>query len=481
MPESHYQRLTQLDNSFLIFEEQQIGMHVASTSIHESAPLERDDGSLDIDRIREYVESRLERIPRYRQHLARTPLEGHPVWVDDPNFNILYHVRHSRLPRPGTERQLKRMAGRIFSQLLDREKPLWEMWVIEGLEGGRVAVLSKVHHCMVDGVSGSELISELLTSEPVEKAEAPAIWKPKPAPSRFDLGLGEVARVAGAPLLIGSTLRRLARDEDGSRHQLVERLRAAGRTLTEGFGGTTPVPFNQPVGPYRRLDWTTMPIERIRAVRRAAECTVNDVVLATAAGAVGRFLERYRGVDLDGIRFRVMAPVSMRRPEEQGSLGNRVSTWTVDLPLAERNPLERLIQIHEQTQRLKATNRAEGAEILTGMTEWTGSGLLSLGSRLMTLGTPFNMVITNVPGPRVPLHLLESRLLEIHPHLPLIGTMGLGIALFSYAGTLSWGFSGDWDLMPDLHDLVVETERAFEALAAAAGVEPAPGDRSADG
>jgi WS/DGAT/MGAT family acyltransferase len=470
MAGSYYQRLSQQDNSFLIFEDRQVGMHVASTSIHEAAPLRRDDGALDIDRIREYVVSRLDRIPRYRQRLVRTPLEGHPVWVDDASFNIRYHVRHTRLPRPGSERQLKRMVGRIFSQLLDRGKPLWEMWVIEGLEGDRVAVLSKVHHCMVDGVSGSELISELLSPEPREKVEAPQIWRPRAIPSSVELGMGEVARVARAPLRVGEELVRLARDEDGARHEWVERLRAAGRTLADGFGGTTPVPFNRPVGPHRRLDWMTMPIDRMRAARRAVECTLNDVVLATAAGAVGRFLERYRGVDPDRVRFRVMAPVSVRRDEERGTLGNRVSAWMVDLPIAERDPLERLRSIHTQTQVLKETNRAEGAEVLTAVTEWTGSGLLSLSSRLMNLGTPFNMVITNVPGPRVPLYLLGSRLLEIHPHVPLIGTLGLGIALFSYAGTLSWGFSSDWDLVPDLHDLVIETQHSFDTLAQAAGV-----------
>jgi diacylglycerol O-acyltransferase len=469
MTDVYYDRLTQMDNSFLIFEEQQVGLHVASTSIHEAAPLRRDDGSLAIDRIRDYVASRLELIPRYRQRLEYTPLEGHPVWVDDPNFNIGYHVRHSRLPHPGNERQLKRMVGRIFSHLLDRGKPLWELWVIEGLEGDRIAIHSKVHHCMVDGVSGSELISTLLTDEPVEKVDSPAIWKPRPVPSRLDLGLGEIARLVRTPLQIGEALWRLARDEDDARHHLTERLRALGRTISDG-AGVTPVPFNQPVGPYRRLDWTTMPIERIRAVRRAAECTVNDVVLATAAGALGRFLERCRGVDTSEIHFKVMTPVSVRSAEESGTLGNRVSAWTVDLPIAERDPLKRLALIHEQTQELKASNRAEGAEVLSQVTEWTGSGLLSLGSRLMTLGTPFNTVITNVPGPRVPLYLLDSPLVEIHPHVPLAGTMGLGIALFSYAGTLSWGFSADWDQVPDLHDLTLETQRSFESLCEAAGV-----------
>ena len=167
MAAPHYDRLTQLDNSFLVYENAgpSAAMHVASTQVHDATPLRRGDGTLDIERIEEYVLSRLERIPRYRQRLAYTPVEGHPVWIDDAAFNVRYHVRHSRLPHPGSERQLKRMAGRIFSQQLDREKPLWELWVIEGLEGDRIAICSKVHHCMVDGVSGSELIQALLTPE----------------------------------------------------------------------------------------------------------------------------------------------------------------------------------------------------------------------------------------------------------------------------------------------------------------------------
>jgi WS/DGAT/MGAT family acyltransferase len=212
-----------------------------------------------------------------------------------------------------------------------------------------------------------------------------------------------------------------------------------------------------------------MSVDEIREVRRSVGGTVNDVVLATAAGAMGRFLSNDRGVDLDAVRFRVMAPVSVRTPEEQGTLGNRVSAWTVDLPIAEPDPIKRLELVRRVTEHLKATKQALGAETFTRMTEWTGSGLLSLGARLANLGTPFSMVVTNVPGPRTPLYLLESRLLEIHPHVPLMGTLGLGIALFSYQSTLSWGFSGDWDLVPDLHQLVLATQRAFGELRAAAG------------
>ncbi len=468
-----YDRLSQLDNSFLVMEDSGVAaaMHVASTQVHDAAPLRRADGALDIERIEEYVLSRLDRIPRYRQRLAYTPMEGHPVWVDDESFNIRYHVRHSCLPRPGNERQLKRMAGRIFSQQLDREKPLWELWVIEGLEGDRIAVVSKVHHCMVDGVSGSELVATLLTSEPQEKPDPPARWVPRPPPSRLSLGVGEAARAMRAPWQLGSALARLARDEDDARHHLEERLRALGRLVAEGSSGATMAPFNRPVGPHRRLDWTPMPLERIRAVRQAVDGTVNDIVLTTAAGAFGRYLSRDRGVDLDDARFRVMTPVSVRVPEDRGTLGNRVSSWTVDLPIAERDPLARLERIRRVTQELKETKQALGAETLTQVTEWTGSTLLSLGSRMMTMGTPFNSVITNVPGPRHRLYLLESPLREIHPHVPLMGLLGLGIALFSYDGTLSWGFSADWDLVPDLHQMVNATQRSFAELCRAAGVD----------
>jgi WS/DGAT/MGAT family acyltransferase len=471
MAASHYDRLSGLDNSFLIYEDAHPAgaMHVASTQIHEAAPLCRDDGSLDIELIEEYVLSRLDRIPRYRQRLARTPIEGHPVWVDDASFNIRYHIRHSRLPRPGSERQLKRMVGRIFSQRLDREKPLWELWVIEGLEGDRVAICSKVHHCMVDGISGAELISALLTAEPIPKPEPPGRWSPRAAPGRLALGAGEAYRVFRMPWQAGSAIGRLLRDEDQARHDFAERTRALGRLVRDAGAGPTPVPFNRPIGPHRRIDWMRLPMERIREIREGAGGTVNDVVLATATGAIGRFLSRVRGVDLDGVRFRVMAPVSVRTPEQRGTLGNRVSAWTVDLPIAERDPLTRLEIIRAATQDLKEKKSALGAETFTQLTEWTGSLLLSLAARLMKLGTPFNLVITNVPGPRTRLHLLESRMLEIHPHVPLTGTLGLGIALFSYEGAVSWGFSADWDLVPDLHDLVLATERSFAELHAAAG------------
>ena len=469
MTAAHYERLSQLDNSFLVYEDAQptCAMHVASTQIHEAAPLRAADGSIDVERIERYVLSRLDRIPRYRQKLAFTPFEGHPVWIDDPAFNIRYHVRHTRIPRPGSERQLKRMVGRIFSQRLDREKPLWELWVIEGLEVDRFAILSKVHHCMIDGVSGAELIAELLTAEPQADPEPPERWKPRPAPAALGLGVGEAGRLLRAPFELGGALRDLAIDAGGVRHQLGERLSAL-RSLASESGLPTPLPFNRPVGPHRRVDWMPMSLEEIRGVRARLGGTVNDVVLATATGALARFLSRERGVDLAKTCVRVMTPVSVRTKEQKGALGNRVSAWTVELPVAEGDPVKRLDLLRRQTEHLKETKQALGAETLTRLGEWTGSGLLALGARLANQGTPFNTVITNVPGPRTPLYLLGSRMLEIHPHVPLAGTLGLGIALFSYDETLSCGFSADWDLVPDLHQLVIATDEAFAELRAAA-------------
>ncbi len=462
-----YERLTQLDNSFLVYEAHGAPMHVAATQVYEAAPLRGPDGSIEIDKIQTYVLSRLHLIPRYRQRLAYTPIRRHPVWVDDDRFNIRYHVRHSRLPRPGDEQQLKRTAARIFSQQLDLAKPLWEMWVIEGLEGDRVAIVSKTHHCMIDGVAGTDLMSVLMTPEPMEKIEPPPAWLPRPPPSSLELARGEAWRSLSGPFQLAHGATRLLRDAERARHDALERLRATGRLVAGSISGASPTPLNQPVGPYRRFDWMTLSLDEIRAVRNRLGGTVNDVVLATAAGAVRRFLRRSRQVDVEGLDFRVMAPVSVRSAGERGALGNRVAAWIVPLPIAERDPRRRLEILCEITHKLKEEKHALGAETLTQVLEWTGSTLLSLGTRLATFGTPFNMVVTNVPGPQVPLFLLQSRMLAAHAMVPLMGNLATGIALFSYAGTLSWGVVGDWDLMPDLHDFVRALQHSFDELRSA--------------
>ena len=485
MPNYAYERLSFLDSSFLHLESQTQPMHVSGVGIYEAGPLRKADGGIDVDRIREYLESRLHYIPRYRQALAFTPLDGRPVWVDDQHFNIQYHVRHTALPRPGDERQLKRLSARIMAQQLDRSRPLWEMWVVEGLEGGdRFAIIAKVHHAMVDGVSSVDLLTVMLSPEPTDQFEPAPRWIPRPAPAPFQLFEAEAIRRIKAPLEAALDLRhamsRWGRERpqtpgSSGAHERLEdprsNLQTALRATTSAISGmvrqVSTTPLNQPIGPHRRFDWTSMPLAEVKAVRHGLGGSVNDVVLATVTGAVRRFFEG-RHVNVDTLDFRVMAPVSVRAPGERGTLGNRVSAWMVDLPLSERDPRRVVARIRETTEKLKASKDAMGAEVLTRAASWTPSTLLSLGARLMTRAFPFNLVVTNVPGPQMPIYLLGSRMLVNYGMVPLTDYLGLGIVLFSYDGNLAWGFNADWDLLPDLHDFVAATTDSFAELRRAA-------------
>jgi diacylglycerol O-acyltransferase len=460
MADYRYERLSGLDSSFLALEGRDTPMHVASTAIFDAAPLTLAHGGIDIERITAYIAARLHRIPRYRERLAYIPIEAHPVWVDDERFNLTYHLRHTSLPKPGNERQLKRLAARIMSQQLDRGKPLWETWVIEGLDGGRFALLSKVHHCMIDGVSGADLLSVLLSAAPETAADAPVGWIPRPAPGQLELLRDEVAARFRGPLSLAARLMR----EPGA---VAREARDGIGAVIEAVGGSLRLPdltpLNQPIGPHRRFDWLAMELSAIREVRARLGGSVNDVVLATVAGAVRQFLWQ-RNASVEHLAFRVFVPVSVRSAAERGTLGNRVAGWMVDLPIAERDPGVRLAEVRRITADLKNSRQSRGMEILSGLTEWTGSTVLSVAERLASRATPFNMVVTNIAGPPVPLYLLGARMLEIYPLVPLFVNQGLGIALFSNAGKLFWGFNADWDALPDLHDFVAAVEASFGEL-----------------
>ena len=465
-----YERLGFLDNSFLIAESPTMHMHIGGTATYEAGPLGTPEGGVDIERIRAYVASRLHRIPRYRQVLHHLPIDGHPAWVDDQHFNIDFHVRHTSLPRPGDDRQLKRLAGRIMSQQLDRSKPLWEMWIVEGLSGGdHFAMITKVHHCMIDGMSSVDLLEVLLTPTPTETIDAPARWVPRPTPGRLALVQTEMMRRARIPFDTVAGFRRVIAEAEDPRSNVRAMLRAIRDTVSLGLRRCSDTPLNKPIGPHRRLDWLAMSVADVKAVKQKLGGSLNDVVLATVAGAVQQFLEERR-VSVEGLEFRVMAPVSVRASGERGTLGNRVSAWIIELPIDERDPRRRLERIREETARLKESKQALGADLLTQAVAWTPSTLLSLGSRMAMRALPFNLVVTNVPGPQVPLYLLGARMLDNYGALPLTDYLGLGIVLFSYAGRLCWGFTGDWDLMPDLADFVRATEASFAELCAAAGV-----------
>lgn len=471
MPRYAYERLSAQDNSFLLMEKPSVYMHVAGTQIFEAGPLRNPDGGIDIKAVKHSVESVLHLIPRYRQKLKWIPYENHPVWVDDRRFNLDYHIRHTALPRPGNDDQLKKLAGRIMAQLLDRTKPLWEYWVIEGLQGDRFAVVSKIHHCMIDGASGADLAQIMMSLTPDHEPHEVLPYIPRPAPSSAELLRDELARRISLPLAAARSFREFNRQAEDVRYEVVKRAKALASLLPYAIRSASETPLNGQLGPHRRVDWLTMPLAEVKAVRRALGCTVNDIVLTTVAGAVRDYMIRRR-VNPDQLDFRVSAPVSVRRDEDRGSLGNKVSSWIIRLPIDRADPIERLEAIYQVTQKLKKSEQALGVEMLMAAAEWAPSVLLSLGSQA-TSG-PINMIVTNVPGPQVPLYMLGSRLLEMFPQVPLLENTGLGVALFSYDGRLFWGFNADPELVPDLAAFVAAIGKSFKQLKETASVRPAP-------
>lgn len=477
MPSYSYDRLTALDNSFLLLEGANAYMHVASTMIFEEGPLVNADGGINMPEVRRMIASTLHRIPRYRQKLKYVPFTDQPVWVDDDNFNLDYHLRHTALPRPGTTEQLKLLSARIMQQHLDRRRPLWEMWVVEGLEGGKFALISKVHHCMIDGVSGVDIMNVLMSISPEYSIPEVPNFVPRPAPAGLELVQAEVMRYMGfafwAAKGVTHGLTHIMSEAEDLRRDVVTRT----RTLVDALGGTfnspSATPLNRSIGPHRRFDWLVMDIAEVRDVRRSLGGSLNDIVLTIVSGAVRRFMQR-RLVDPAQLDFRVMTPVSVRSEAEKGQLGNRVSAWILELPLGEEDPRRALALIARRTEELKAKKTAVGAQMLTQVAEWTPSTVLSLGARNTSRLLPFNLVVTNVPGPQVPLYFMGARMEAAFPHVPLLDNLGMGIALMSFDGKLGWGFNADYDLVPDLPAFIDFVRDSFEELKRAAATVQTP-------
>jgi diacylglycerol O-acyltransferase len=482
MPRYAYDRLSALDNSFLLLEKPNAYMHVASTLIFEAGPLRRPEGGIDMEAIRAATAAALHLIPRYRQKLKYVPIENSPVWVDDDRFNLDYHLRHTSLPKPGSEAQLKKLSARIMQQHLDRARPLWEIWIVEGLEGDRFAMISKVHHCMIDGVSGVDLLNTQLRPTPDRRIADPPPFYPRPEPPGLELLRHELLRRLQLPIDAVRDVGNFVREATDARRDISTRLRAVAETLGATLRRASETPINRPIGPHRRFDWLEMDIAEIKEVRKALGGSLNDIVLTVVTGAMQRFLAR-RNIALDDLDFRIMAPVSVRAEGERGKLGNRVSAWVIPLPLDEGDPREQLRRIGEKTTELKESKQAVGADVLTQAADWTPSTLLALGARNATRLLPFNMVVTNVPGPQVPMFLHGARLLDTYPHVPLLDNLGLGIALLSYDGKIGWGFNADYDLVPDLDRFVEDVRDSFAALRREAGLSDGrstpPAERSA--
>jgi WS/DGAT/MGAT family acyltransferase len=443
-------------------------MHVAAVAVFEREPLRREDGGLDSDRLGKYIESRLHLLPGYRRRLAFTPLERHPIWVDDDRFDLHYHVRHVGLPAPGADRELQEVVGQILSRPLDRQRPLWEMWVVDGLEGERFALVSKVHHCMVDGVSGANLLTLLFSPSPeVSDAGAPG-WRATREPSPLRLLADDAARRARLPLDALRSLGDAVRALPSGLSSLTRTGTALGEAIGAGLRPPARTRLNRPIGPHRRVGWRSMDLEEVKGLKRTLGGTVNDVVLAVVAGALHHFLEDHEPWPAR-FDYRVVIPVNMRPPGDDLTQANHVSALLISLPVSEPDPLRRYTSIQDETQRLKQSHAAEGTDLLIRFADWTGSsGLTRLGARLVSRLRPYNLIVTNVPGPQTPLYVLGARLLEMFPFLPLFEHQGLGVAALSYAGRVGWGLVGDWELTPDLGELTTAFETSFEELREAA-------------
>lgn len=463
----HYERLSMLDASFLEIETDAAHMHVGAVILFEAGALQCSHGGVDYERVKRYVEAAIQRVPRYRQRLGHVPMLKHPVWVDDDRFVIDYHVRHAALPKPGTLRQLKRLAGRIFSQKLDRGRPLWEFWVVEGLEEDRFAVITKVHHCMIDGISGVDLIAALLRTNRDDRIPEVEPWAPRPLPTPQEILEGEVRHRLDGQLALFDSIRRAIDDPT----EFVEKAQRVVQGLAETIGvGLLPASHSpldtQRLGPNRRFDWCSFPLTQVKELKNELGGTVNDVVLTTVTGALRRFFER-RGADpREIVDYRALVPVNVRSKTQRGTLGNKVSMILCQLPIHIYDPQQRFDFVRDETEKLKESSKNLHAnEIAEELGDITGAGLVARAIQLAIRLKPYNITVTNVPGPPFPLYLLGARLQAIYPLVPLFGDQSVGIALFSYDGKLFWGFSADWQQVPDLHQLIEDLREAFEDLA----------------
>jgi diacylglycerol O-acyltransferase / wax synthase len=450
--------MSPMDASFLHIEGPNTPMHIGGVSIFEGpAP--------SFDRFREMVASKLDVVPRYRQKVRFVPLGlGRPVWIEDPHFNLTYHLRHTALPRPGTEELLRRTAGRVFAQHLDRRKPLWEIWMIEGLSENRWVLLSKVHHCMVDGVSATDLMTVMFDDAPASTPERS--WHPAPEPSSLELVLRTLSRQAVSPSeqlrVVRAAARRprallgQARDLVRGMQSAVGLLRPLGRSSLTGS-----------IGPHRAWSTARVRLSDVKAVRAALGGTVNDVVLTLVSGGL-RDLLRSRGEAVDGRVVRTLVPVSVRHPGERGAYNNRVSAMFAGLPVGIVDPVERLGALRAQMDGLKLSKQAVAGDVLTSLSGFAPPLLLALGGRLAARSPSLGVQtgVTNVPGPQQPLQTLGRTLLQSFPFVPLIGNVRISIAIFSYDGGLYFGVTGDYDSANDVSVLTAGVESAMADLLA---------------
>ena len=476
MAQEHLDRLTAVDASFLAQEGPTSHMHVGGIMIFEGPPI-------GIDDLREGIRSRLHLVPRYRQKLTFPPLDaGRPLWIDDPSFNLEYHVRHTALPSPGGEKQLRLLTSRIMSQRLDRSKPLWETWLVEGLERNRFALVSKTHHALVDGISGVDLATVLFDIEPVPRpVEDVPEWVPNPEPSSAQLVAAGVKGLVRAPVELAEKAVGAVVQPSRSIADLREAAEGVGEVAWALANPAPPTPLNVDIGPHRRYEWVRCDLADFKRVKGALGGTVNDVVLAVVAGGLRRWLHS-RGVRTEGLELRAQVPVSIRSEEEHHQLGNRLAAVRAPLPVYIEDPVARLRYVREAMDGIKESKQAVGAGVLAGVQTLAPPTILAQASRMNFSTRLFNVIVTNVPGPQFPLYIQGRELEDLFPVGFLPRNHALFVAIMSYNGKINFGLLGDYDALPDI-DLVAGglQDALIELVEAAKATAPRRKARTRDG
>jgi diacylglycerol O-acyltransferase len=465
---NHLDRLTSVDASFLTNESSSSHMHVGAILIFEGPP------PLYVDLV-EHVRSRLELVPRFRQRIVVPPLEaGRPLWADDVNFNLTYHLRHTGLPEPGGEDELRALAARVFSQQLDRSKPLWELWLVQGLERDRFAILTKTHHAMVDGVSGVDIGTVLFDLEPVPKpVEQVDDWKPRPEPRTSTLVTRAATDIAATPVRLAERALEAVRDPETTARRIADGLEGLGEFVGALADPAPDVPLNQEIGPHRRFVWARSELATFKRIKDSLGGTVNDVVLAVVTGSLREWLHG-RGVRTEGLELRALVPVSIRAEDERGNLGNKIAVMRGPLPVYVEDPVRRLRVVSEAMEGLKRSKQALGAEVISRFNDFAPPTLLAQASRVNFSTRLFNLIVTNVPGPQLPLYVLGREMEEIFPVAFLPPNHTLAVAIMSYNGRIGFGLLADYDSVEDVEMIsegisasLAELEEAASAAAAA--------------
>jgi diacylglycerol O-acyltransferase / wax synthase len=479
MPQRHLDRLSSTDASFLHQEGPASHMHIGAVLIFQGPPP-------DFAAFLDHVRSRLHLVPRYRQKLAVPPLEtGRPLWVDDPDFNVEYHVRHTALPAPGSEEQLFLLTSRIASQPLDRDKPLWENWLVEGLDGDRFALISKTHHALVDGVSGVDLATVLFDLEPSPPSSPPAElepWRPQHEPSSVELVAAGVRDMVGATTGLVSRAVSAATRPASSLGKLRDAAEGVGEIAWAGLNPAPQTPLNVEIGPHRRYAVVRHQLADYKTVKNALGGTINDVVLTVASGALAYWLQS-RGIRTEGLEMRALVPVSVRSDAHRGTLGNQLTVMRGPLPVYIHDPVARLAFVRRAMDGLKESKQAVGAATLTAVNQLWPPTILAQASRLNFSTRLFNLLVTNIPGPQLPLYVLGRQLEDLFPVAFLPKNHALAVAIMSYNGGLDYGLLGDYDALPDIDVIAQGIDVSLHELLDGAGSarsRPATGGAGAE-